>query len=74
MVEKTVNIQLEDPNLFKDEEPAEKAEEKKPKRKGGRKAVVPDHFEVDDEDRDEHWQAMNQKSRRAWKRENPVEE
>lgn len=72
--EKAEIIQIEDPNLFKDEEPAEKKEEKKPKRKGGRKAVVPDHFEVDDEDREEHWQAMNQKSRRAWKRENPVEE
>ena len=79
-------IQIENPNLFKKEpaeqeeqaeqaEPAEpKEEEKKPKRKGGRKAVVPPHFEVDDEDREQHWQAMNQKSRRAWKRENPVEE
>ena len=75
VVEKTEIIQIEDPNLFKDGEPAEKTEEeKKPKRKGGRKAVVPDHFEVDDEDREQHWQAMNQKSRRAWKRENPVEE
>lgn len=82
VVEKAEIIQIENPNLFKEEpaepaeqeEPAEKTEEKKPKRKGGRKAVVPDHFEVDDEDREEHWQAMNQKSRRAWKRENPVEE
>ena len=74
-------IKIENPNLYK-EEPAEQAEqaepaepkEEKPKRKGGRKAVVPPHFEVGDEDREQHWQEMNQKSRRAWKRENPVEE
>ena len=81
MIMKAQVIQIENPNLFKEEpaeqeeqaEPAEQKEEKKPKRKGGRKAVVPPHFEVDDEDREQHWQAMNQKSRRAWKRENPVE-